>query len=1613
MFEPYSAEAERFGPLLDELLSAEEYQAARRSTLNSHYTSPEVASALWAAVEAAGFDAGNVLEAGCGTGVFIATAPDGAVVTGVELDPATAQICEALHPGQRVVNADFVDFYDSEFDVVIGNVPFSEVPPYDPIYNRGNHLDNLHNYFIRKGLHLLRPGGLLVVLTSRYTLDASDPASRCRIGTLGRFLGAARLPNTTFERHSGTKVVTDVVMFQRRDIKEAQIDTARRRIERDPAAAPELNGWGQAPDRYLDGASVSMSEWYDDNPDLVLGRLEVLEHGMYSRADLTVQPTGEDHDALPDRLRVALTDTIAAARPAPLPQGRPDLSNIVRSQPPAEAYDSARPWLKQGSIIADPSSESGFSQIMGHSTEPHDCPRSRVGQLRGALAVRDGVLSLLQAESDPERSDADIAALRAALGLSYQRYQSRHGYLNAGRVLSEDGERSGRSSQLALAKFTTDPDYPTVLALENYDPESGVVSRADIFDRRVVRAREPPRVETLSDCALAAMSPDASVDAELYRRLAQASNLDPGDLADKALAYRDPADPDIWIAAPHYLSGDIATKIHVAFEAARSDPRFETNVAALKTVLPPQADTSDIHLRLGAAWVPAADIEQFAMSLLGRFCDGITVSHTEVASWNVDYDRFDAAAASRSPWGIDSKRPEVIFRDILTGKYQRIQRTDPDGRTYTDFEATEELHNKIEDWHVEFQRWAFQDDAERATTLLDIYNRTFRSWVRLQPDPGSISLDRLRDGLALRRSQIDAVARIVHGGDMLLGHAVGAGKTITMGLAALELKRLGHANKPAVICPNHLTAQFAAEVAWAFPTAKVLARHPGSANQKQRQEFLMRCATGDWELVILPYSFFDTLRQPPQVEQMHHEDELQEITLALTAVASSGSRSTVKQLEKAKERARTKASEAREAINARTDPTYSFAALGIDWIAVDEAHHYKNHPIRSANSKLTYNGASIAIKFAACLRTLRYLYPDHKSHVTLATGTPVANKVSELWAMQRYVQPDALKAAGVYRFDAWASQFGKVVTAIEYNAVQKTYRPTARFAEYVNISDVMRLVNLNADIKVAADLNLPTPPLRNDQRDIISVPATDALDAYMENIAERVHSLPNVDPTQDNILKVMTDARKAALHLGLVSQDQPEPSKVTVCADEIAAIYHSHALEDLIDPATAARDPLPGRLQMVFCDMGVPGGVSAHNVYAELRAALEQRGVPAAMIEAVHDHADGDAKLDLFRRCNTGEVAVVIGSSQKMATGVNAQRRLVALHHLDAPWRPADIEQREGRILRSGNLCDEVRIVRYVCEGSFDVYMWQTLETKHRFITQMLSGRADHLSTIPDDEQQLEMDYNTVKAIATGDPRILEREEIAQQAAKLERQRQAYERDQWRLRSIVSAAERQIPRRAARIGTLKEVPDPPKPGAGVTINGIHYPKLSDADRVLAEIVEASQADCMTPLHNHFGDGPAPVAELGTFAGATLYGAYRTRILTLWRHDVEAGLIVRAEHSYRRFRGLARSLLGAARHRDTIIEQLLLTNRRSAAELQESKPLVGQPWRHQAKLTEMHQRMAEIEQQLRVEAKGAAEASPYEPHEPRSPNGDGAPIDTAQYREIHDLPDIGPEHLVQL
>lgn len=1565
VFEADHRSLARHGAALEELLDSTELDAARRSTLNAHYTSPDIAAAIWSAAAEAGFEGGRVLEPGCGTGVFMATAPEAAHITGVELDPTTAQICELLHPGQRVVNESFADFYQSEFDLVIGNVPFCEIGPHDPIYNRGRNLDNLHNYFIRKSLHLLRPGGLLMVVTSRYTLDAQDPSGRARIASVGRFLGSVRLPNSAFDRHAGTKVVTDVVMLQRRSLKASEIDKLRISLTRDPTDARELDAWCKPTMLQARGGRASFNEWYEANPDLILGDVVVERYGMYGQPEPTVE-SDLGPEALADQLRIRLTDTILAAKPAALPPARADAASVARTQAPAAPHDAARPWLKQGSIIEDASTASGFAQIIGHETVPYACPKNRSDQLRRLIAVRDQLLTLLAAEADPATTDDELAPMRRALNGAYARYVRNHGALNEGRIVTDD-ETAARRSQLALARFTNDPDYPTLLALEDYDPDTGDIAKADIFDRRVVRAVPEARLETLSDCVASSLRPDYTLDLQRLEDAAAGAGIEVPDLAEAGLAYRDPLAAGAWTPAAHYLSGNVALKLEAAAEAAKDDDGYAANVAALRDAMPKQATTDEVHLRLGASWVPASEMEAFARHMLQHSIDSVSVAYTDTDGWVVEYHGLDAGAAASLGWSTADKYAHTIFADVLAGKYVKVTERDADGNTVINLDATEQVQEKIEEWHAEFRRWAFEDDPDRATRILDAYNSRFRCYVKLQPDTAWVSQDRLRAGIVLRDHQLDAAARIVHGSDMLLGHAVGAGKTITIALGLLEMRRLGQINKPAVIVPNHLTAQFGAEVAWAFPNARVLIRHPGSPTKAQRKEFMMKCATGDWDLVVVPYSFFEQLRQPAIIEQMHYEEELDEIMAAMTSVAANtGSGSAIKRLEKAKERARTLAAKAKEAINERTDPTYDFAALGIDYIAVDEGHNFKNLSVHSAHEKLRFEGSPRATKLAACLRTLRHLYPERKSHATIATGTPVANRVSELWAMQRYVQPDVMREAGVYRFDSWAANFGKVVTNVEYHAARHCYVPTTRFAQYVNVIDAMRLVNLNADIRVAGDLDLRIPPLHQGKRDIIDVDASETLDLYMDDIVKRTESLSGVDPRDDNILKIMTDARKAAIHLGLVEYDQPEPSKIGAAASKIADIYHELAAEALYDPHTGADDPVPGRLQVVFCDQGVPGGMAAHNVYGSLIEGLVDRGVPESMIEVIHDHKDGDEKLRLFKRCNSGEVAVLIGSTEKMGTGVNVQRRLAALHHIDAPWRPADIEQREGRALRSGNLSGSVRVIRYVTTGSFDTYSWQTLETKQRFITQMLSGRGDDTGLVPGDDSELEMDYNTVKAIATGDPRILERERLTQTYQKLLRQRDAHDKDQWRLRHVVRSAESDIPHNEARIAALRDVPDAPAAGNGVVFDGRHYPRLMDADEALRSKV-GSIDELVRPWLS--GERATEPVEVGHFAGAALHAKVDDAgRITFWRHSPDSGLYVRRDNGHWRMKDLAADLLRSARSRDDAIERLRSANERLEQSLASAQPLLGRPWRHQREMAEVKAEIDAIDEALNTEAK---------------------------------------------
>ena len=1433
LFDPRSNALRRQAERVEALLSPDEYEAARASTINAHYTSPEIAAEMWTAAARAGFTSGRVLEPGCGPGVFMATAPPGLDVemTGVERDPVTAEICALLHPAATVVSSPFEKYHTGGFNLVVGNVPFGDITPHDPYANPVELV--LHNYFLSKSLQLLDPGGILVAITSSWTLDARSPDARLELARHGRLLGAVRLPNGAFEDQSGTKVMTDVVVFQRR---------------REPLKMPKrpsiwdvdpIEPWYRITDG--DDDTPSHNRWYAERPELVLGEI-VKGRGLYGRDETMVNPRDGDLAAQLGEALAAVVDTADIEDvPCGLHRRRPSLAarpaaadgaeELAEVGPPPGGWP---PWAKEGSLLAIPGSRKFGQMVNGQVVEYAPKPRSDTNELRRVIAVRDAMAELIAAEAD-DKPEKHLDGLRRWLNVTYDTYIQGYGPLNRGtadRATGDDDAPAPRRRLPRMGGFAvTDPDYPAVLALEVFDPETGRAAKSEIFRQRVVR--RPPaatRIETLSDAAVASVAAQGRIDVAW---MAEATDWEwePEDLAAGNVAYRDPAQAGAWEPAPLYLSGNVREKLAQARAATEHNPLYEANVAALEPIIPADVGAEDIAVRLGATWLSVDDIEEFICDTLGPV-KGLVVTYSPAGGWNVEGSNH--SRASEAEWGTDRISALSVVEHGLRGRPIVITDRLPDDRRIVNEVATAAANEKLEAWQGELHRWAFGDDPERRTRLLRAYNDTFRSWVAPQVGPEWINPPGLREGLELHPHQREAAARVVLAGDLLLAHEVGAGKTLTMAVAGMEMKRLGLVSKPCHVVPNHLVEQYAGEIRRAFPQAKVLIPFEAERTSPEgRKKLIARCANDDWDAVVIPMTTFRLMPVSPEVEANYIAEHLSEWRDALTALKEGGASRSIKRIEKRIESERAKLE---KALERTADDGTLWEHTGIDFLFVDECHLYKSLPVASSNPDFaTSQGSTRARLMEMKIRWLRETYPDRRAWTVLATGTPVANRVAELWVMQRYVQPDHLDRCGVAAFDAWAAAFGRVVTGQELRPTGKGWRTKSRFAAYSNVPDLMRLMAVNADFRRAEDLGLQRPGLEGGKPQIVPVAGTPELREYVEELVVRSEHLGGKDPREDNMLLVTGDGRKAALHLGLVGLQQDDPSKVEACAAYVHAIWSKHADRTFIDHFTGEAHPRPGALQVVFCDMGVPGSNSAKVcVYDLLTDSLERRGIPRDQIAAIHDYDSTDDRQRLYSACRDGSVSVLLASTEKAGTGVNIQTRLAALHHLDSCWRPADIEQREGRILRPGNQFDEVQILRYVTEGSFDTYMWQTLERKARFIGQLYAGRCDQRTIEEIDETTL--NYAEVKAAATGDPRVIEHAEATALIAQLSLLKAAHDAEQTRLGRTVRHWEEHLPSMRARLDKLRSYPRQPRDGEALTTGEGHtIAKPSDADKHLRRL----------------------------------------------------------------------------------------------------------------------------------------------------------------------------------
>lgn len=1410
--------------LADELrgrLSDDAYRAARASTPNAHYTSTAVAAAMWDAVVDLGFTGGRVLEPGCGSGNFFGLAPSLPVdVIGVEADPTTARLAAALYPTAEIharpLEKTVLD--SASFDLVIGNVPFANVAPHDPVHNRAGW--SLHNYFIARSVDLVRPGGVVAVITSRYTLDAVDTGHREAIYEQADLLGAVRLPSAAFGAVAGTNAITDILLLRRRAFDEPPLD----------------NTWlTTAPldTEDSDGEPVRVNRWLLADPgNRVCGRLTV-GRGQYRDNDLVVTAPDDTPATLQRQLRRITQQHVHVGRgvASALAQREPVGVGLLRRDD-IELADHTRrvEQLSDGSFVI--LRDGTFGRTTGNRVQSHKPPRTQRRELRELIHLRDAVLDLLDAES-VNAPQADVDELRRTLNRRYDHYVQHHGPINrskttAGRrVDPSTGEPNIVRRFPAMGRFRKDPGWGLVSSLECFDDETGHATKARIFTDRVLRPREPiTRVDSPTDALAVSLDQAGAVDLAAISGLLDTS-VDDARARIEALVFEEPSSGRL-IPSSEYLSGNVRSKLLGAEQAVIDDDHgdcYRRNVEALRAALPPELGPGEIDAALGAPWIASADIETFIREVLGA--SSVEVSHDPlIAAWSVGVPTWQRSTVEMtSTWGTARRSGAELVESALNQRPVTIFDTLPDGGRIVNETETMAARDKLDQLAERFGTWIWED-PERADRLCAIYNERFNSIVSRRYDGAHLQLPGLADWFRPHAHQRDAVWRIVSEGDVLLAHVVGAGKTATMVMSAMEMRRLGLVTKPCFVVPNHMLEQFTREFLQLYPRANVLAMNLGGTTPESRRQFVAQCATGDWDGVILTRESFRAIPVTNETEERFLRARLDELETAVNA--AKGTRGTVKELEKAlaREQARLE-----KLLNAPArDNGVTFEQTGVDYLYVDEAHGYKGKRVWSRIPDVTSTESQRATDLDMKLAWLRERHPSRVG--TLATGTPIANAIAEMWVMQSYIQPAVLGHAGCDQFDAWAGTFASTVTSLELKPSGGGYQQKTRFARYRNVPELLRLFHANADVRTAADLELPVPEVRGGG-DTVAVEASTELLTYVDTLVERAERVKQraVDPTEDNMLKITGDGRKAALDLRLVDSPLLNGSrpagKVAACAERVAAIWAANR-DRLYPDEHGQPSPNRGALQLVFCDLGTPNDDHTWSVYTELRRQLTARGVPGDRVRFVHEARNDRQKAELFAACRDGRVAVIVGSSEKMGVGTNIQRRAIALHHLDCPWRPAELEQREGRILRQGNENPDIEIVRYVTEGSFDVFMWQTVTRKAKFISQVMSGDPASVAREIDDVGEQALTYAQVMAIATGNPLIMERASVEADLAKLRRLRAAHDAEQALLRRRIKGWKEDIPELEARIARLEAADARRQPTAGD-----RFAVLRDGDEAIA------------------------------------------------------------------------------------------------------------------------------------------------------------------------------------
>ena len=1302
---------------LKALLSETEYVSARASTLNAHYTSPAVIRAIYDAVEQMGFRTGNILEPAMGVGNFFGLLPEsmaGSHLYGVELDSLTGRIARQLYPEADITVAGFetTDRRDF-FDLAVGNVPFGNYQVNDKAYN---HLRfNIHDYFFAKAIDQVRPGGIIAFVTSKGTMDKQSPDVRRFIAQRAELIGAIRLPNNAFARNANTEVTSDILFLQKRD--------------RPITLEPDWVHLGQT------GDGIPVNSYFAEHPEMILGRM-AWDDSMYGgRKETACLPL--DGADLASQLHEAverLQGSYLEAEPPELGAGEA-IRAAIPADPNVKNYTytvvDGQVYYRENSLMVRP-----------------DLSAVAEARVRGMVSLRDCVRELIALQMDPATPDSAIRDQQAELNRRYDAYTAKYGLLNS------------RGNAQA---FSDDSSYYLLCSLEILDEDGNLRRKADMFTRRTIRpAQAVDHVDSASEALALSIAEKAGVDMAYMEQLTGQTRDELASQLQGAI-YRLPesaGDEPCYVTADEYLSGNIRSKLASARLAAEKDEAFQINVTALEKAMPKDLDASEIEVRLGATWIPPRYIQQFMLELLqppiqARYRLRVAYS-SATAEWRIENKSSVPAhnVAAYTTYGTGRASAYRILEDSLNLRDVRIYDTvqDADGKEKRVLNSKETTLAQQKQQAVKdaFRDWLWQDPTRRQE-LCARYNELFNATRPREYDGSHIRFSGMNPEITLRRHQRDAIAHILYGGNCLLAHEVGAGKTFEMVAACMESKRLGLCSKALFAVPNHLTEQWASEFLRLYPSANLLVASKKDFETKNRKKFCARIATGDYDAIIIGHSQFEKIPISQERQERLLQEQIDEIEEGVKELrASHAERFTIKQLERMKKQLETKLQKLTSAT--RKDDVVTFEQLGVDRLYVDEAHNYKNLFLYTKMRNVAGLSTTDAQKSSDMYLKCRYMDELTGGRgIVFATGTPVSNSMTELYTMMRYLQHDLLASRGFSHFDCWASTFGETVTAIELAPEGTGYRARTRFARFFNLPELMAMFREAADIKTADQLHLPTPEAV--YHNVVAKPTEmqkDMVEALSKRAAE-VHA-GVVNPKEDNMLKITSDGRKLGLDQRILNPLLPddERSKVNQCVENILRIW---------------REGESGKLtQLVFSDLSTPGG-EGFTVYEDIRRKLIAAGVPEGEIAFIHDANTEVKKKELFAKVRAGQVRVLMGSTQKMGAGTNVQDRLAALHDLDCPWRPGDLEQRKGRIVRQGNRNDTVHIYRYVTENTFDAYLWQTIENKQKFISQIMTSKSPVRSC--EDVDETALSYAEIKALCAGNPLIKEKMDLDIEVARL------------------------------------------------------------------------------------------------------------------------------------------------------------------------------------------------------------------------------------------------------